>query len=279
MFATLTALILTPAVQHPVPLDWSQRNEVGGYRLAYVPKILQGKKPYAVAPVAGAVRGYKPIMSYWVMKKPFTKVAKEAFVDLTPDRDVSELTDEQLSRRTVAIFSKKLADRLITYTVMAGRPVVKKSGNMTSYEFDDQATYTRVQVKERPLSYGVKPKAWPWSAQNVQPLPKTIPSLPFKGITAKPSEWMTDMTPAGATQYWVDWYVPEEAASLVPRLTKEVSAGKGWIINPPSQVGHAYMRPVAKKNAFLWVDIEPAGKGWTRISATWSDASTGLRTR
>lgn len=236
-------------------------------------------KPYSVSLVAGAVRGYKPIMSYWVMKKPFAKVAKETFGDLTPDRDVEGLTDEQLSHRSVAIFSKKLSDRSITFTVSAGRPVVRKSGKMTSYEFADEAVYTRIQVRERPLPYGVKPSAWPWSAKNIQPLPKTLPSLPFKGVKGKPSEWLTDLTPVGATQYWVDWYVPEEATTLVPRVTKEVSSGKGWRVNPPTRGGYAHMRPLVNGNTFLWVDLEPAGKGWTRISATWGDPSTGLGAR
>lgn len=276
LIATITAYLFVSRVQQPIPAGWSKRNEVPGYRVAYSPDFLKGMNPTAVTLDSSVVRGFIPILSNWVVKKPLVKVAREVMRDLAQDRDVRELTDKQIESRGSICFTKELKDRFLKFHLSAGRAVVKKTATMTSYEISDQATYTRVQVTESPLYYGSKPSVWPLSAQRYQPLPPSFPSLPFTGIYAKPTSWSTSETPIGSTQYWVNWYLEEDAAVLVPRLARELQVSQDWKLSSPVKENRARFRPVNKKGGYVWLILEPVNTGRTRICVSWVDASKGL---
>lgn len=276
MLAVLTTLLIAQTPQNHIPPEWSQRNEVPSYRVAFTPRILQGLKPYAVSLEPGVVRGYRPISSYWLIKKPFAKVAKEAFADLTPEY-MGNLTAEQLARRGVAIFSKRLGDRSLRIAIMAGRPVVKKTDRMTGYDHADMDSYTRIHIYERPLPYGATPRTWAKEAQEIPSLPKGVPALPFKEIKDKPTEWTPDGNADGSTSYRLVWYVPKDATVLMPHLTDELNKSKAWQISPYGTRGVLRAQRVTPKEAeFGRLEVGVDSKGWTKIEAIWTDVSTRL---
>lgn len=284
--AALTTILLFPGSQHSTPPpEWSSKKEVPDYQAAFVPQSIRNLKPQSVSFQPGSVRGYRPIVSYWVIKKPFVEVASKSLMEMTPDQGLANMSDRDLKLRGSVNGQKTMGDRVVQVWIQKGRPVVKRDKNMTSYAYADEDTYTRVRMVERPLLYGKMPKAWPKVAMRAPQLPKNFPGQPFKGQNIMLTRWTTDKTPVGATQYWIDWYVPESFQTLSPKLLAQLKNQSTWK-SPTSTSGQSIrIEPVKNGSNFVWMGIESGGgtfeelpaNVWTRITISWCDPTTGLR--
>ncbi len=271
--------------QRTVPLEWSQRNDIPNYKAAFIPTALKDQKPHAVALGVGGVRGYRTVVSHWVVKEPFVKTSQRVLRELSQDAGVATIGENDLKQRGSAYGQKTMGDRVVQVLIQKGKPVVKKTKSSTSYEFADEEAYTRIRLIERPLLFGPMPKTWPKAALHADPLPKSFPGIPFKGSNVLLTRWTTDQTPVGATQYWIDWYVPEDSHQLVPKLIKQLHGQNTWRV--PSNVNGRSIRiePVKNGSNFVWMNIESGGatfeelpgNGWTRITVSWTDPYTGIR--
>lgn len=279
LIATVTTYLLISGVQHSTSLGSNKQTEVPGYKVAYVPGFLRGTKPNSRIDDSSVIRGYNPIISHWVIKKPFGKTARDAISELSTDGKLTTLTNKRIESLGHLSLRKNLSDRSLKFSISAGRYTVKKSGQTTVHSKTDLETYTSIQVQESPLPFGPKPNAWPRSAQKIQPLPIGFPRLPFKGIHEMPASWHTSEVPSGATQYWVKWYVKEDAAKLVPRLINELRMSQSWNATSELKEDRGRFTPVNKRSGYVWLHLGPVGKGTTVISISWVDLSSGLFNR
>lgn len=284
LLAALTTVILSPAFQHSLPPpEWSQKNSVPDYRAAFLPNALRNLKPQSVSFQPGAVRGYRPIVSYWVIKKPFVEVATQALKEMTPDQGLANISERDLKARGSVNGQKTMGDRVVQMWIQKGRPIVKKEDKMTSYEYADESSYTRIRLVERPLLFGRMPSDWPKVAMHAPALPKSFPGIPFKGSNVVLTRWTTDETPVGATQYWIDWYVPESFQTLSPKLLKQLKSQSTWRIPAKASGQSIRVEPAENGGNFVWMSIEGGGgtyeelpaNQWTRITVSWCDPKSG----
>ncbi|HTQ09989.1 MAG TPA: hypothetical protein VMI31_07970, partial [Fimbriimonadaceae bacterium] len=233
---------------------WKNGCEIPGYRPAFVSNALAGVAPKNVTIRDDGVRQYRTISSCYVLKEPFAKAARSILTDMTPELPMDGMTDEMLTRRASLNAYKLLPDRLVAASVQAGRPVILKKGGVTSAEFGDMESYTLVTLSERPLYVGPAPKSWPAAARHSARLPKAFSGVPGAGLAKEPSFWSRGLTQGGGTQYWLGWYVHQDAKTYFPSLVERLKKSGAWEVSSSSPLNIRCAS--VKENGFVWLDLD-----------------------
>lgn len=276
--AVVTFALVAPG-QRTEPSPWMYGNKVPGYKPVFTPSVLKGMSPKSVAiDEKRAIRGLQPILTHYVVKANFAKVAHSILKQMKPDRGFTDLTLEKLQNYRIAVASLTFPDRVIQATIMAGRPIVQGGGlNYTDYK-----TYTLVSFSERPLMVGSMPRAWPKVASSPPPLPKGFTGHPFTGIEKKPTSWYKDQGAGFGYYYHIDYMLKGKAEDLAPKLMAQLKGNRNWTKANPGLKDRFRISPADGRTSLITHMSFESGKSafeempanWSRLSVQWVDAET-----